>query len=285
MLRRDKIPPIIVIMARAMRLAVFWRALVAPVLLLALFPTPADAASTCHAIAMRRGETVAEPASLTAAVEGAVRIAYVGHSAFRIESPGGVSIVTDFSGNAGGGPPAVVTMNHAHETHFTAFPDPAIGHVLRGWNADNDGPARHDLVVGDVRIRNVTTDLYSNGLLYEKDGNSIFVFEAAGLCIGHLGHLHHLLTMEHVAALGRIDVLFAPVDGNYTLSLPGMIETATQLRSSLVIPMHWFSTFTLQRFIDGMRGRFAVEVANGSETEVSLASLPRAPTVLVLAPR
>jgi hypothetical protein len=27
-----------------------------------------------------------------------------------------------------------------------------------------------------------------------KDVNSIFIFEVAGLCIGHLGHLHHTTT-------------------------------------------------------------------------------------------
>ena len=29
--------------------------------------------------------------------------------------------------------PDVVTMNHAHGTHWTADPDPRIPHVLQGW--------------------------------------------------------------------------------------------------------------------------------------------------------
>ena len=29
--------------------------------------------------------------------------------------------------------PTIVTMNHAHSTHYTDNPDPAIKHVLRGW--------------------------------------------------------------------------------------------------------------------------------------------------------
>jgi L-ascorbate metabolism protein UlaG (beta-lactamase superfamily) len=242
------------------------------------------AASLCHAIAQRDGGPVAVPVALQTAAKEEVRIAYVGHSAFRIETPGGVSIVTDFSGRTGGSPPTVVTMNHAHATHYAAYTDPAIAHVLRGWN-EAGGPARHDLTVGDARIRNVPTDLYREGVLYEKDGNSIFVFEVAGLCIGHLGHLHHTLAPGHIAELGRIDVLFAPVDGNYTLSLPGMIEIARQLRSSVVIPMHWFSGFTLQRFLDGMDDAFRIEIANSSQTVVSLAALPSSPTVLVLSPQ
>ena len=80
-------------------------------------------------------------------------------------------------------------MNKAHRTHYTDFPDPGIEYVLRGWNPDG-GPAKHALVVDDVYIRNVTTDIRSWAARLERDGNSIFIFEVAGLCIGHLGHLH-----------------------------------------------------------------------------------------------
>lgn len=73
--------------------------------------------------------------------------------------------------------------------------------MLHGWG-DNGQPAKIMLRVGDVSIRNVTTDIRryfgddSNGEML-KDGNSIFIFEVAGLCIGHLGHLHHKLDDSH----------------------------------------------------------------------------------------
>ena len=64
-----------------------------------------------------------------------------------------------FSGVYGANPlPRVVTMNKAHRTHYSDFPDPGIEYVLRGWNPDG-GPARHALVVDDVYIRNVPTDI------------------------------------------------------------------------------------------------------------------------------
>ena len=83
-------------------------------------------------------------------------------------------------------------MNKAHANHFSFRPDPAIKHVLRGRNPAV-GPASHDLTVQDVRIRNVSTYIRSAGGATEYDGNSIFVFETAQLCIAHLGHLHHTL--------------------------------------------------------------------------------------------
>ena len=89
--------------------------------------------STCHAMARidgpRNDGPRIEKASLQLAQLQAdeVKITYVGHSAFRIETPAGISIVTDFNGAAGpGGVPTAVTMNHAHGTHFTLSPDPAI---------------------------------------------------------------------------------------------------------------------------------------------------------------
>jgi L-ascorbate metabolism protein UlaG (beta-lactamase superfamily) len=254
-----------------------------------LFGAPVRAqelASSCIAVA--GNETPAPTlAGLRPVAQEAdeVEIIYVGHSAFRIRSPQGITIVTDFAGYAGAGPtPDVVTMNHAHQSHYTAFPDPAIKHVLRGWNETGFGPIKHREQIGDVLIRNVATDLYSYGVLVEENGNSIFIFEVAGLCLGHLGHLHHKLTAEHIAAIGRIDVLFAPVDGTYTLSLEGMAETAEQLRASVLIPMHYFSTFTLERFVAGLSEKFVTEVANSNSVTVSRRSLPVAPKVLVLTP-
>jgi L-ascorbate metabolism protein UlaG (beta-lactamase superfamily) len=73
------------------------------------------------------------------------------------------------------------------------------------------------------------------------NGNSIFVFEVAELCIAHLGHLHHTLTATHLAELGAIDVVMVPVDGTYTLNQDEMIEVLRQIGPKLVIPMHIFS--------------------------------------------
>jgi L-ascorbate metabolism protein UlaG (beta-lactamase superfamily) len=211
-----------------------------------------------------------------------VSIRFVGHSTFLITSPGGVTIATDYNGYAGGGAvPRVVTMNRAHTTHYTDMPDPQIEHVLRGWNPDG-GPARHNLQVGDVLIRNVTTDIRSWGGQAVADGNSIFIFEVARLCIGHLGHLHHVLDPEDLAWIGQLDIVMVPVDGSYTMNQGAMAETLRVLRARLVLPMHYFGQSTLIRFLAGLDDEFEVETADGPELTVSAATLPRSPKVLVL---
>ena len=215
-----------------------------------------------------------------------VRLSYVGHSTFLIETPGGLSVATDYTGRLGSADvvPDVVTMNHAHSSHWTSEPDARIPHVLQGWDYTGE-PADHHLDLGEMLVRNVPTDIRGFGGTVESAGNSIFVFEAAGLCIGHLGHLHHEPTPEQYAALGRLDVVMAPVDGGMTLDLPTMIRVLQRLRSSVVLPMHWFGPENLARFLAGMEDDFVIEIRRESAVEVSLATLPSRPTVITLAPR
>lgn len=210
-------------------------------------------------------------------VDGDVTITYAGHSTYVIETPGGVRIATDYSGLYGSNPlPRIVTMNKAHRTHFTDFPDKGIDHVLRGWNPDG-GPARHALVVDDVYVRNVPTDIRRFGEM-EAHGNSIFIFEVAGLCIGHL---HHRLEDAHYGAIGRLDVVMVPIDGGMTLSIDAMTEITTRLYSSMILPMHRHAT-PMAEFTGMMGDGFAVEFRPSRSLKVSLRSLPARPTIIVL---
>lgn len=211
------------------------------------------------------------PAALPAGVD--VRIVYLGHSSFRIESPEGVTAITDYNGTVRADRlPDIVTMNNAHETHFTPFPEPEIPHVLRGWNPEG-GPAEHDLVVGDMRVRNVPTAVRGRSGAQELS-NSIFVFEIGDLCIAHLGHLHHELTDDQLAELGRIDVLLVPIDGLYTMSQAEMVQVIEQIGPRIVIPMHWFGSALLERFLALVRGRWDIEIRDEPVLDLSLRNLP-----------
>jgi L-ascorbate metabolism protein UlaG (beta-lactamase superfamily) len=267
------------------RAATFLSALSAAFLLLA---SPAVAQSDpvpSKCLAIAQGLPSVTYASFTPVqamrASGEVTITYAGHSTYVIESPEGVRVATDYSGIYGRDPlPRVVTMNKAHSTHFTMNPDPGIEHVLPGWNPAGDGPARHALLVDDVYIRNVTTDIRRFGAM-EENANSIFIFEVADLCIGHLGHLHHPLTNEHYAAIGRLDIVMVPIDGGMTQSLANMSEITTRLYSSIVLPMHRNST-PMGEFLALMGETYEVDFRSERSFIVSLRDLPRRPTILIL---
>jgi L-ascorbate metabolism protein UlaG (beta-lactamase superfamily) len=134
-------------------------------------------------------------------------------------------------------------------------------------------------------VRNVTTDVRSRfGDDSRGDGNSIFIFEVAGLCVGHLGHLHHVPDDADFASIGRLDVVMVPVDGGFTMNVSDMADVVRRLRSSVIVPMHWFSGASLEVFLAEMAGEFAVVRPETSEIVLSLDKLPRQPTILVLEP-
>lgn len=260
------------------------------VFVLALMLLPAPLLAAClGAVAgqpaariMPASYSLAQPYSLAAAAPNTARITFIGHATFLIESPQGATAATDYNDYIR--PPVrpdIVTMNYAHTTHFTDSPEPGIAHVLRGWTHQGK-QARHNVQYRDMRVRNVPTNLRNYGSGTEYDGNSIFIFDVSQLCIAHLGHLHHKLTPGHLADLGKIDVLMVPVDGGFTLNIFDMQEVIAQIGAPLLIPMHYFSESTLERFLVRLRDSHDIRLNEGPMLEVSRASLPKKPTVVVL---
>ncbi|MEM9716451.1 MAG: MBL fold metallo-hydrolase [Pseudomonadota bacterium] len=239
-----------------------------------------------HCIAMVDNGPYVQQASTQALVKDEVRITFIDHSMFRIDTFGGLSAITDFNGYIGRNPdyPTVVTMNRAHDSHYTNNVPPEVRHILRGWGTAG-APADHNLDLGEMRIRNVTTDIRSEWTGRDPDGNSIFVFEVGGLCIGHLGHLHHEPSDLQYALIGRLDVVMANVDGGLSLDTETMIRIMKRFRASVVLPMHYWGRASLNRFLAGMSDEFEVVDVEAASLIVSQDTLPLRPTVYVLPPQ
>lgn len=217
-----------------------------------------------------------------AVVDETVDITFLGHASFEIVSPGNARAVTDYNGiNIPVDPPDIATMNHAHSTHYTLAPDRRILHVLHGWAEGGQMPVI-DLNVLDMHVTNLPTNIRSGNGESERYGNSIFVFETAGLCIAHLSHLHHLLEPADIATLGHIDVVMVPVDGLWTLSQQDAAAVVQQLQPRVVLPMHYFTRDVLARFLDLERGEYAIGIRDSPTLELSRTNLPSKPTVIAL---
>jgi L-ascorbate metabolism protein UlaG (beta-lactamase superfamily) len=178
-------------------------------------------------------------------------ITFVGHASYQIDTPQGVRAITDYNGiNGFGRHPDIVTMNNAHDTHFTDQPEEGITYILRGWPPPGQLEAKHDVKLKDMHVWNVPTNIRSwlDGEIH-INGNSIFIFEVGDLCIAHLGHLHQRLTKEHLEEIGRIDVLMAPIDGAYTMGVPLMVDVVKQIDPKVVLPMHYWGRDQLDRFM------------------------------------
>jgi len=139
--------------------------------------------------------------------------------------------------------------------------------------------ARFSYGVMEKQFRRYYGEDSSGGMI--RDGNSIFIFEVAGLCIGHLGHLHHKLDDTHFAAIGRLDIVMVPIDGTYTMSLDGVSEITKRLRSAVVLPMHRFAT-PLDEFMRLIGQQFVIDQRSERTLKISRDTLPGTPTVIIL---
>ncbi len=206
---------------------------------------------------------------------GSVELSFLGHASFLIRSNAGVTAITDYNDYMTMPLVAeIITMNNAHSTHFSNAPDPMIKHVLRGWGEGKNFP-EHNLIVKDMRVRNVLTNVRNwetGGTRF--GGNSVFIFEVAGMCIAHLGHLHHTLTEEHLKQIGPIDVALFPVDGAYTMIQERALEVLEQLKPRIAIPMHYFTSGKLEQFLELVKGRYPVRHFDQPTVVFSRVTLP-----------
>lgn len=260
-------------------------------LLLLLLPGAAHANSSCAAVAQNGPDRLwqaqfVDPYAPLA--PGMVRLHYTGHGSVVIHSSDWVTAVTEFTGIGFSGviPPDVVTMNDTMELQSTDRPDPAIPHVLKGWPDPQGRPAEHHLDLGSMLVRNVTTDTFGTaGEGARPDGNSIFIFETEGLCIGHLGALQTVPDDSQFAAIGRLDVVMVPVDGPNLPRRDEMIGILERLQAKVVIPVHWLSLEPLMAFMADLEGPFQIVQLYEPSIDLSLGNLPASPTVMVLWPQ
>lgn len=216
-----------------------------------------------------------------------MKIEFLGHSSFFITTDTGVRILTDpLDGSEYPDPTLLtykpfdretdlVTVSHSHADHA------AVGHVnyTREVVSKAEG-SRY----GEVRIFGVKT--FHDDANGEKRGeNLVFIIEADNLRIAHLGDLGHLLSLEQIDAIGKVDIALIPIGGYYTIDASQAHITAKQLNAKIVVPMHYktpkcnFPIGSLDDFTDGHKN---VLYQGTPILKISSDSLPDAQQIIVL---
>lgn len=163
-----------------------------------------------------------------------MRLTWLGHATFLLETTDGIRIVTDPVDEESGYPFApvacdLVTVSHQHHDHN------ALHRVSPNAKAMQ--------TTGRMQYRTVTVTGYptwhdeQNGAL--RGNNIVFVIEAEGKRIVHLGDLGHMLPQELMKTLRYSDVLLIPVGGTYTLDGRQAAALADQLQAKRTIAMHY----------------------------------------------
>ncbi len=161
-------------------------------------------------------------------------ITYLGHSSFKIKTRT-ATVITDpfdpqmvglkYSGAEG----EIVTISHSHPDHN------AVGKV-EGVKKVFDGPGEYE-VMGVSIIGYPSFHDAKQGA--ERGKNTIFIFEADGLRLAHLGDLGHTLSDDLVNEIGSIDVLMIPVGGKFTIGPKEAVEIVGKIDPYFIIPMHY----------------------------------------------
>lgn len=169
-----------------------------------------------------------------------MKITYLGHATFLLET-GGTRILIDPYDAKVGYPmprvaPTLVLISHEHGDHNHLAMAQGQPRVIRGL-ADGQWRTVKETVDG-VAISSVPT--YHDAAQGKDRGrNTVFVIEAEGLRIVHLGDLGHGLDEPTAQAIGRPDVLMIPVGGHYTIDAAQAHAAVARLRPGVVIPMHY----------------------------------------------
>jgi L-ascorbate metabolism protein UlaG (beta-lactamase superfamily) len=210
-----------------------------------------------------------------------MKIKWYGHSAFRLTTADNVSIIIDpyEPGGLGGtirydqitDQADIVLVSHDHEDH--------------NYTEGIKGPFRLISKEGfydikGVRIRAIGT-FHGAGM----GQNLVFVVEADGVRVMHLGDIGHTLDQSSITQVGKIDVLMIPADGVYTLGPREASQMINDIKPSLIIPMH-FRTKKGGRTIGGVdrfiEGKQHVRTISHSEIEVSTDALPNDSEIILL---
>ena len=215
---------------------------------------------------------------------GALRLSFIGHASFLIESAQGVKVVTDYNDYFRSKLiPDIATMNINRGNHATQTIEPGIKYALRGWDIDKGIP-RYDITYKDVRVYNLPTNLTDFGTSF-SNFSSMFIVQSGGVCVGHMGHLRHILDPKAFAKIGRIDVLLVPIDGRVTQSIGELIHNIKGIRPRMIVPMHFNAMFTAEEFLAQVKGIFPIKRTTESSIILSRATLPRNTEILLMNPQ
>ena len=162
-----------------------------------------------------------------------MKIVYLGHSCFLLQSNAGKTLLTDPYTGVGYELPSglsadVVTISHQHFDHnyldavragevfANAGRYEASGFLIEGKEC------YHDEKQGKLRGKNV-----------------LFKITVDGLTVCHLGDVGEAMSEELLEKIGRVDILLLPVGGKYTIDAATAKAYVSTIQPKIVIPMHY----------------------------------------------
>jgi L-ascorbate metabolism protein UlaG (beta-lactamase superfamily) len=217
-----------------------------------------------------------------------VDITWYGHSCFRLNERGSISIVTDPYSAELGLPPLklkadVITISHDKPGHNfveavkSANPADRNPSILRG-------PGEYE--VGGVFITGLPMNYADEERIHPNVG---YLIQYGSLSVLHLGDLAHVPDQSTIEALGEVNVVLVPVGGGSALRASTAAEVIALIEPNYIVPMHYMlpGLTTLLDPVDKFLKEMGISRAMQEEDvlKVTSGSLPEQPQVILLRPQ
>jgi L-ascorbate metabolism protein UlaG (beta-lactamase superfamily) len=214
-----------------------------------------------------------------------MKVTWYGHSAFKLTTDKGVRIIIDpYESGFGNGGLAygkitdeadLVLTSHEHGDH-------SYVQDIRGKFTRIEKEGSH--VVAGVKVTAMPC-FHDSSKGKDRGNNLIFVIEADGMKVAHVGDLGHVLSPDILQKLGSIDLLLLPVGGFYTIDAREATEVMNAIKPRVTIPMHYKTekcAFPITGVDEFTRGKKGVRVVNASELDVGIENMPKDAEIIVL---
>jgi len=165
-------------------------------------------------------------------VEKMIRIRWHGHACFEISNEKNI-VIDPHDGISIGIPPPrakadLILITHEHYDHNKSRVVEKEGSIIVKENRKING------------IEIETFSAYHDKFRGERRGEiKIFKINFEGIKICHLGDLGHILEEETLRKIGKIDILFIPVGGVFTIDAREAVELCKKIDTKVIIPMHY----------------------------------------------
>lgn len=212
-------------------------------------------------------------------------VEWLGHASFLITAANGTRILTDpyESGSFGGAVGYrridrecdIVTVSHEHEDHNWVKGIPGRPTVVKG--------------TGSREVRGITFKglplFHDPNKGKDRGKNTVYTFGVDGVSICHLGDLGYVPSADEGVSIGKVEVLFCPVGGFYTIDARQATDVMELLKPRILLPMH-YKTEVVGFPIDGVEkflaGKKNVRTPGASSLVITRETLPKDTEVVVL---
>lgn len=163
-----------------------------------------------------------------------MELTYIGHSCFKIKTKDLTLVIDPYDPKKVGynlpkmsADVVLITHNHFDHNHIEGVED---------YKLVIDQPGEYEKA--NIFIYGISTfhDEKGGG---DRGTNTIYLIEADGVNILHLGDLGHELSDDVLEKLSAVDVLLIPVGGTYTINAEKAAEIISSIEPAYVIPMHY----------------------------------------------